>query len=113
VDAREERVGRNEAMYRATNREIEHAAEALGEGADDELELICECGQPDCTATLTLTIADYDDIHRQRDRFVVAPGHENPAIERTVKETDGFVVVDKFGEAEAAAEAEEEREGTA
>ena len=112
VDAREERIARNEAMYRTVNREIEHAAEQLGDDPGDELQLICECGQPTCTATLTLTIADYDDVHRQRDRFAVAPGHEDPTLERVVKETDAFVVVDKFGEAEAAAEAEEEREGT-
>lgn len=99
-------------MYRSVNREIEHAAKQLGDGPSDELQLICECGQPDCTATLTLTIASYDDIHRQRDRFAVAPGHENPDLERIVKKTDDFVVVDKFGAAEAAAEAEEEPEGT-
>ena len=99
-------------MYRTVNREIEYAAQQLGDGPSDQLQLICECGQPDCTATLTLTIADYDNVHRQRDRFAVAPGHVNPALEHVVKETDDFVVVDKFGAAEAVAEAEEEREGT-
>jgi hypothetical protein len=112
VNAREERVARNEAMYRTVNREIEYAAQQLGDGPTDELQLICECGQADCTATLTLTIEDYDNVHRQRDRFAVAPGHENPDLERIVKETDGYVVVDKFGAAEDVAEAEEEREGT-
>ena len=99
-------------MYRTVNREIESAAEQLGDGPTDQLELICECGQPDCTATLTLTIADYDDVHRQRDRFAVAPGHANPALEHIVRETDQYAVVDKFGAAEATAEAEEKREGT-
>jgi hypothetical protein len=112
MNAREERMAQNEAMYRTVNRELEYAAEQLGDAPTDELEVICECGRSSCTATLTLTIADYDDVHRQRDRFAVAPGHEDPALERVVKQTDDFVVVDKFGEAEAAAEAEEEREGT-
>jgi hypothetical protein len=111
VDAREERVARNEAMYRTVNREIEYAAKQLGDEPTDELQLICECGQPDCTATLTLTIAEYDDVHRQRDRFAVAPGHEDPTLEHIVKKTDGYVVVDKFGTAEAVAEAEEKRQG--
>ena len=105
-------MARNEAMYRTVNRELEYAAEQLGDAPTDELEVICECGRPSCTATLTLTIADYDDVHRQRDRFAVAPGHQDPTLERVVKETDAFVVVDKFGAAEAVAEAEEEREGT-
>jgi hypothetical protein len=112
VDAREERVARNEAMYRTVNREMEYAARQLGDQADDELEIICECGRPDCTATLTITIGDYDDVHRQRDRFAVAPGHENPALEGIVKRTEAYVVVDKYGAAEAVAEAEERREGT-
>jgi hypothetical protein len=112
MNPREERVAQNEAMFRTVNRELEYAAEQLGDGPADELQLICECGQSGCTATLTLTIADYDDVHRQRDRFAVAPGHEDPALERVVRQTDDYVVVDKFGEAEAVAEAEEEREGT-
>jgi hypothetical protein len=99
-------------MYRAVNRELERVAEAEGDGPSDELELICECGRPSCEATIALTIAEYDDVHRQRDRFAVAPGHEDAAIERIVRRMDNVVVVDKFGEAEALAEAEEKREGT-
>jgi hypothetical protein len=112
VRGRDERVARNEAMYRTVNREIEYAAQQQGDGPTDELELVCECGQPECTATLTLTIAEYDEIHRERDRFAVAPGHENPELEHVVERTDGYVVVDKFGEAEDVAEEEERREGT-
>jgi hypothetical protein len=112
VDARDERVAKNEAMYRTVNREIEYAALQLGDKPTDELELVCECGEPGCTATLTLTIAEYDEVHSERDRFAVAPGHENPELERVVERTDRFVVVDKFGAAEDVAEAEERREGT-
>jgi hypothetical protein len=112
VNARDERVAQNEAMYRTVNREIEYAALQLGDEPTDELEVVCECGEPSCTATLRLTIAEYDDVHRERDRFAVAPGHENPALECVVKTTNDFVVVDKFGAAEAVAEAEERREGT-
>lgn len=112
MDAREERVARNEAMYRTVNRELEYTAQQLGDDAGDPLEIICECGRPGCSATLTMTIAEYDDVHRQRDRFAVAPGHEDPALEGVVRQTDGYVVVDKYGPAEAVAEAEERREGT-
>jgi hypothetical protein len=112
VEAREERVARNEAMYRTVNRELEYAAQQLGEGAGDELEIICECGESGCKTTLTMTIAEYDDVHRQRDRFAVAPGHENPTLEGVVKRTDAYVVVDKYGPAETIAETEERREGT-
>ncbi|HEX6700558.1 MAG TPA: hypothetical protein VF101_07485 [Gaiellaceae bacterium] len=112
VRGRDERVARNEAMYRAVNREIEYAAQQHGDGPADELDIVCECGEPACAATITLTIAEYDEIHRERDRFAVAPGHENPELEHVVKRTDDYLVVDKFGAAEDVAEEEERREGT-
>jgi hypothetical protein len=111
VDARHDRVSRNEAVYRAVNREIEHASEELGEGPRDRLEVICECGQDGCAETLDLTVQEYDDAHVQPDRFVVAPGHEDEQIEHVVKRTERYLVVDKFGAAERVAEQEARREG--
>jgi hypothetical protein len=112
VDSREARVAKNEAMHRAVNREIEHVAEDFGERGGDTIEVLCECGQPGCKSLLSLTIGDYDRVHGQRDRFVVARGHVDAELERVVEEADHYVVVDKFGQAEATAEEEERREGT-
>jgi hypothetical protein len=111
MDARHERVSRNEAMYRTVNLELKQANASGDDQPDEKLELICECGEDGCSATLELTTTEYDDAHRQRDRFVVAPGHEDEQIEHVVKRTDRFLVVDKFGAAERVAEAEETREG--
>ena len=111
MDARHERLSRNEAMYRAVNREIEEVSERTGDGPRDRIEVICECGRDDCSETLDLTVGEYDEAHRERDRFVVAPGHEDEAIENVVKRTERYLVVDKFGEAERVAEAEERRKG--
>jgi len=105
-------VARNEAMYRTVNREIEYAAQQLGNGPADELQIVCECGEEGCSETLILTIAEYDHAHRERHCFAVAPGHDNPELERVVEKTDRYVVVAKFGEAKAVAEDEERREGT-
>ena len=112
MDPRQERVSRNEAMYRSVNREIEHASRESGQGPHDRIEVLCECGEESCSETLELTFADYDGAHRQPDRFVVVPGHENEQIEHVVTRTAQYLVVDKFGEAERIAEAEERREGT-
>jgi hypothetical protein len=110
MDPRDER-SRNEAMYRAVNREIEHVSEALGDGPQDRINVLCECGEDGCSETLELTVAEYDEGHRERDRFTVVPGHEDERIERVVVRTERYLVVDKFGEAERVAEAEERREG--
>jgi len=111
VDARLDRVSRNEAVYRAVNREIERASEEMGEGPHDRLEVVCECGEDSCSETLDVTVQEYDAAHSQRDRFVVAPGHEDEQIEHVVKRTDRYLVVDKFGEAERIAEQQERRDG--
>lgn len=103
MDAREERLARNEAMFRAVNREIEQAEEAAGDGS---LEVLCECGRQDCSGTIELSAADYERIHIERDRFVVLPGHATASIEHVVEEADDYLVVDKFGEAEEIAEQE-------
>lgn len=99
-------------MHRAVNREIESVAEGFGERGGDTIEVLCECGQPGCKSLLTVTIGDYDRVHGQRDRFIVARGHMDPELERFVEEADQYLVVDKFGEAEATAVEEEQREGT-
>jgi hypothetical protein len=112
VDARQERVSRNEAMYRSVNLQIERVTEELGGGPDDRLEILCECGEDGCGAMLDVTQAEYDEAHEQRDRFMVAPGHENEHIERVVNRTPRYLIVDKFGAAERVAEAEERREGS-
>jgi hypothetical protein len=97
-------------MYRAVNLEAERVSEELGAGPDDRLEVLCECGEDDCDATLEVSPAEYDEAHRQRDRFMVAPGHEDDQIEHVVKRTQAYLIVDKFGEAERVAEAEERRQ---
>ena len=112
MDARQERVSRNEAVYRSVNLQMERVSEELGGGPDDRLEILCECGQDGCDATVDVTQAEYDEAHEQRDRFMIAPGHENEDIERVVKRTLRYLVVDKFGDAERVAEAEERREGS-
>jgi hypothetical protein len=99
-------------MYRAVNFELERASDEVGGGPDDRLEILCECGEDGCDATLDVTQAEYDEAHEQRDRFMVAPGHEDKQIEHVVKRMPRYLIVDKFGEAERVAEAEERREGS-
>jgi len=100
-------------MYRAVNLEVERVSEELGGGPNDRLEILCECGEDGCDATLDVSRADYDEAHEQRDRFMVVPGHEDEQLEGVVKRTAEYLVVDKFGAAERIAEAEERREGNA
>lgn len=100
MDERLERIAKNEAVFRATNRELEAAEQEVGGGTAESLEVLCECGRQDCSGVITLTVGEYDGVHAQDDRFVVLRGHESPDIERVVEEHGDYLVVDKFGEAE-------------
>ena len=106
VDEREERIAKNETVFRAANREIEHAEQEEGGGTHRAIEVLCECGRPGCSGLIQLTIAEYNDVHSQDDRFVVVRGHENAGIEKVVEERVDYLIVDKFGEAEEIAESE-------
>jgi len=69
-------VAKNEAMHRAVNREIEHAAEDFGERGGDTIEVLCECGQPGCKSLLSLTIGDYDRVGCKNSVGACASGLE-------------------------------------
>jgi hypothetical protein len=105
MDPRDERIAKNEAVFRAANRELEQAGEEAG--GDGVLDVLCECGQEGCSGLISLTVPEYDRVHSQDDRFVVVPGHENPKIETVVERREAYLVVDKFGEAEEIAEESE------
>ena len=105
MDERNERIAKNETVFRAANREIEHAGQEAG-GTGQLIEVLCECGRQECDGVITMTVADYDGVHSQADRFAVLEGHESPEIEKVVEERAGYLVVDKFGEAEDIVEEE-------
>jgi hypothetical protein len=98
VDAREERLARNEVLFRDVNERIEQTA--VPHGTDSHLyEFLCECSNIDCSLRLPMTIDAYEDVRAESTRFVVAPGHELPEIEEVVSRTSAYQVVRKQGEA--------------
>jgi hypothetical protein len=90
-------LAENERLLAEANEEIEREArEARGIRRNEtELEFFCACGRPDCDEKLLLTLAEYEAAQAGPRRFVVAPGHVNPAIERVVEEHDAYLVVEK------------------
>jgi hypothetical protein len=44
------------------------------EAGEDRWDFTCECGAPDCRATVSLTTARYEAV-RAADERVLAPGH--------------------------------------
>lgn len=106
MDAREERLARNETIFRDVNERIEEAASA--QAIDRHVfEFICECSNIDCALRLPLTLAVYEHVREDPTQFIVAPGHGLPDIEEVVVRGEGYEVVRKAG---PAAEVAEERD---
>src|SRR5215216_5131916 len=105
VRVRLERQARNEALVREVNERIESLdREAEDSGAIPEESTFgfrCECGRDNgCTEVVWMTLAEYEVVRRQDDRFVLAPGHEDAELEQIVARNDRFLIVDKIAAAE-------------
>jgi hypothetical protein len=97
VQDRSARQARNETLHREVNERLAR----MDKPGDDSSEFLCECAAGDgCDARLRIKLRDYERVRQQDDRFVIAPGHENPEIERVVDRRDGYLVVDKVAELE-------------
>jgi hypothetical protein len=108
VDAREQRLAKNETIFRDVNERIEETAAA--QAIDPHLfEFLCECSNIDCTLRLPLTLAAYEQARADPTQFVVAPGHDLPEIEEVVHRAEGYQVVRKAGEAAEVAEEHDPR----
>ena len=99
MDTRQQRVAKNEAVFRQVNERIEEVNEAFD--ADEPSDFLCECGDDNCTEPVSLTLAEYEQVRSNPTHFVIAPGHDIIDVERVIAQNERFAVVEKFsGEAE-------------
>ena len=85
----------NEILRRTRNEWIEQASDSFGASQVQE-SYVCECGDSDCSDTVSMTRAEYEAVRSVGNRFVVAVDHENPETERVVLENRRFTVVEKM-----------------
>jgi hypothetical protein len=105
VDTRTERIGRNEALFRKVNDQIEGVNEAFGT-ITGTMSILCECGKLECIEQIDLTVDEYGSLRADPRRFGVKPGHELPDVERVVERHERYFVVEK-AEGDAAKLAED------
>jgi hypothetical protein len=108
-EAREERLARNEVLFRSVNEAIEQ--QAIEFGGLDEYEFICECARTGCFDRISLTLKQYEHIRAEATRFFVVPGHEDIAVELVVEAQPGFLIVEKDGHAGLVADLADPRDG--
>jgi hypothetical protein len=96
VGAREERLAGNEALFREVNERVAEVADHFVEGATAEsFTFTCECGSATCTEEIAMTLAEYEEVRTVPTHFAVVPGHDLPQIEKVVKRTSSYLVVEK------------------
>ncbi|HJZ35308.1 MAG TPA: hypothetical protein VJ204_03460 [Solirubrobacterales bacterium] len=101
------RAASAEINGRRVNEAIERGTESAREAV-----FVCECGNLGCTATVELTIAEYEQVRSSFDRFLVIPGHEIESVEDVVERHDSYLVVAKRdGQAVAMAAVTDDRDG--
>jgi hypothetical protein len=105
-ERRKDRLARNEALFREVNERVREVGERAGL---DMIDFICECGDADCTAAVSLTESEYEQIRADPLLFAILPGHAMPEVEDVVSKGDRFQVVRKHEEEEDIARATDPR----
>jgi hypothetical protein len=98
VTEREERIARNEVLFRDLNERLKEIGATIALQEPEALELFCECGQSDCTEKLTLSASEYEYVRARPERFFVAAGHDAPEVEEVVDQRGPYWIVEKHEE---------------
>ena len=93
ADVREERIARNEALFRIANERM--AAWEEQHGAEQSEHYFCECADEDCREKALLSRAQYERVRADAGHFLVIPGHEIPDVETVIETHDGWGIVEK------------------
>jgi hypothetical protein len=87
------RRARTEALFRDVNERIAESAERFDATST---QFVCECADANCTHRLEATLSEYEEVRSDGATFMLAPGHEQPDIERVVERRSRFNVVEKM-----------------
>jgi hypothetical protein len=110
MDERTRRVGLNEAVFREINEQVEGLNRRLADISDNQMHIVCECGELLCVERLVVPLADYEEIRADSALFFIRHGHDKPDVEDVVRQTDAYDVVRKHpGDAERLAAATDPR----
>jgi hypothetical protein len=105
MNERTRRVGLNEAVFREINDQVESLNRGLADISDNQMHIVCECGDLGCVERLVVPLPTYEEIRSDSALFFVTPGHDKPDVEDVVEQTDAYDVVRKrAGEAGRIAE---------
>ena len=106
-EERQERLAKNESLFRTLNENIRGLASELA--GSEPFEFICECSTSGCFERVSLTLPEYERIREDGTHFLLADGHQDIEIEQVIARYDRYVVVEKDGVAGLIAEDDDPR----
>ena len=109
MTAREERLAFNQTLFRNANERIAAWPERQEADPAQPASYFCECSRTDCREQITLTPKEYEAARADARRFVIAPGHDLPEVERVTDEHEPFAVVEKYEDTAPVVEATDPR----
>lgn len=97
TDMAEERIARNDAVFREANEGIRRAAEE--HGVRERVPFLCECADEQCAEIVRVSLVEYDAVRADPRRFLYARDHHVPFARSVelVEEREGYAVVEKVG----------------
>lgn len=95
MNERARRIGENEVLFRAVNEQVEELQRGMAAVSDDQMHIICECGDIDCVERIVVSVGKYEEVRADPTLFFVVEGHDEPDVEDVVERTDAFHVVRK------------------
>ncbi|MGH2922119.1 MAG: hypothetical protein ACRDKU_08655 [Gaiellaceae bacterium] len=98
------RIARTESLFRDVNERIAETAQRFG---SDDAVFVCECADPGCGERIPAPLDEYEQVRADGVRFLVAPGHEEPAYEQVLERRGYHQVVSKTKDRRLAREARE------
>ena len=93
LDIRDGRYAANEALYRRLNERIRRYKE--GGETGEPMTFLCECAEGACIDQIHIGLEEYRRVRQDPRRFIVAPGHDAPEMERVVERHPRYWVVEK------------------
>jgi hypothetical protein len=92
IGARKTRIARNEALFREVNERVREVSER---GPMERIDFLCECGDAECTESISLTLGEYERLRSDPVIFGIKGGHAIPDVEEVVGENERFQTVRK------------------
>ena len=110
LDARARRIADNESRFREINERLEADLRRLPVDGDP-VEFVCECGRTECTASVRLTIGEYEKVREDPTTFAMLPGHDIADVEDVLFSNERYAVARKKPEAWPVVEETDPRRG--